>query len=88
MSLDPDSSSSSSSSSHLSRHSRYCVDDPDDALDRGYSGIDVLLINAMHLCFFNLVNQSGRQELWWDYSASFATSCSMRNNMYSPDCAR
>ena len=67
---------------------RYCAEDPDDDYDNGYSGIDVLLMNSIHSCFFKLANASGRQELWWDFSKTFASSCSMKNKMYDYNCAR
>ena len=67
---------------------RYCSDDPDDDYDSGYSGIDVLFMNAVHACFFRLVNASGRQDLWWEFSKTFSTACSMRSKMYDLNCAK
>mmetsp|Transcript_30581 Transcript_30581/g.76515 ORF Transcript_30581/g.76515 Transcript_30581/m.76515 type:complete len:721 (+) Transcript_30581:167-2329(+) len=66
---------------------RYCCPDPEDDMDKGYDGKDVILENLRQLCVFELAKASGKTWLWWDYVNRFAEECKMSDNMYNEACA-
>lgn len=61
---------------------QYCSTDPEDDLDRGYSGRDVVLENLRQLCVFQAANRTGRPLLWWDYVSKLTDQCKMADNKF------
>ena len=68
-------------------HGRYCAPDPDDDLNKGYDGKDVVVENLRELCFFKQANESSTPWLYWDYVTMFGTRCSMESGHYNQECA-
>mmetsp|Transcript_11383 Transcript_11383/g.20587 ORF Transcript_11383/g.20587 Transcript_11383/m.20587 type:complete len:737 (-) Transcript_11383:220-2430(-) len=66
---------------------RYCCPDPEDDMEQGYDGKDVILENLRQLCVFELAKASGKTWLWWDYVTRFADECKMSDKMYNEACA-
>mmetsp|Transcript_41280 Transcript_41280/g.78906 ORF Transcript_41280/g.78906 Transcript_41280/m.78906 type:complete len:713 (+) Transcript_41280:285-2423(+) len=66
---------------------KYCATDPDDDIERGYEGKDVVLENLRQLCVFQEANKTGHPWLWWDYVSRFSTSCKMSATRFNKDCA-
>ncbi|GAX83867.1 hypothetical protein CEUSTIGMA_g11292.t1 [Chlamydomonas eustigma] len=66
----------------------FCAQDPDGSVAEGYAGLDVLKINMMQLCFFQVANTSGQPDLWWDYVDMFGRNCTMKDKQYTEECAR
>jgi len=65
----------------------YCNTDPDDDLERGYQGKDVVVENLRSLCVFNAANATGAPWLWWDYASQFAKHCKMEELKFNAECA-
>lgn len=67
---------------------RYCCPDPDEDLDRGYSGRDVVIENLRSLCVFSVANETSQPWKWWDYQTQFEETCTMASGNYgSESCA-
>mmetsp|Transcript_35076 Transcript_35076/g.83213 ORF Transcript_35076/g.83213 Transcript_35076/m.83213 type:complete len:724 (+) Transcript_35076:209-2380(+) len=66
---------------------QYCCPDPEDDMEIGYDGKDVILENLRQLCFFKMANASGTPWLWWDYVTQFGERCKMSENRYNEACA-
>merc|ERR1712232_331061 len=51
---------------------RYCATDPDNDLDKGISGADVVKESLRRLCIWNNYGASdGIGQVWWEYIAQF-----------------
>mmetsp|Transcript_31740 Transcript_31740/g.53324 ORF Transcript_31740/g.53324 Transcript_31740/m.53324 type:complete len:713 (-) Transcript_31740:456-2594(-) len=66
---------------------QYCSTDPEDDLDVGYTGRDVVLENLRQLCVFQTSNKTGSPFLWWDYVNKFSESCKMSEQQFNKACA-
>ena len=67
---------------------RYCCPDPDNDLQKGYSGRDVVIENLRTLCVFQQANNTGQPWKWWDYVVQFEDKCTMSAGTYGKeDCA-
>lgn len=66
---------------------RYCCPDPEDDLDKGYDGKEVILENLRQLCVFKIANASGMPYMWWEYATRFGQQCKMSDQNYNQDCA-
>ena len=67
---------------------RYCCPDPDDDLQHGYSGRDVVIENLRTLCVFQQANNTAQPWKWWDYVVQFGDRCTMAAGTYGKeDCA-
>mmetsp|Transcript_21507 Transcript_21507/g.46625 ORF Transcript_21507/g.46625 Transcript_21507/m.46625 type:complete len:550 (+) Transcript_21507:166-1815(+) len=54
----------------------YCSTDPDDDLDMGASGADVVIESLRRICIWNLYGKDdGVGEKWWDYVTNFIDQC-------------
>ena len=62
---------------------RYCAPDPEEDINSGYSGADVVIDNLRALCVFDVVNKTGSPWLWWDYVADFSLQCTMQNGNFA-----
>ena len=56
---------------------RYCNVDPEDDLDKGASGADVVQENLRQLCFWREMNATGDISPYWNYISKFDTDCSI-----------
>lgn len=66
---------------------RYCAPDPDDDLNKGYQGRDVMLENLRQLCLHKIAVQSGKSWVWWDYASRFWDECQISTGNYGQACA-
>jgi hypothetical protein len=63
---------------------RYCATDPDNDLDAGISGADVIKESLRRICVWSEYGESdGIGEQWWDYINEFAYRCS--NEFFTDD---
>jgi hypothetical protein len=66
---------------------RYCATDPDNDLERGISGADVVKESLRRLCIWNLYGvDNGIGEQWWDYVAEFDKRCDTPDFFSHQDC--
>jgi hypothetical protein len=66
---------------------RYCATDPDNDLDRGISGADVVRESLRRLCIWNHYGAAdGVGEVWWDYVREFQNRCSAADYFADPAC--
>jgi len=68
---------------------RYCATDPDNDLDKGISGADVVTESLRRLCIWNHYGAAdGVGEIWWDYVKEFQTRCNTPDYFSNSDCIR
>lgn len=54
---------------------RYCSTDPDDDLDSGISGADVVQESLRRICIWQKYGEDGVGKQWWDYVDEFMARC-------------
>ena len=54
---------------------RYCSVDPDNDIDKGVSGADVVKESLRQFCIWKHFGVDGIGEVWWDYKKCFIESC-------------
>jgi hypothetical protein len=54
---------------------RYCATDPDEDLDSGISGADIVKESLRRICIWNEYGKDGIGKEWWDYSTEFMYRC-------------
>jgi hypothetical protein len=54
---------------------KYCATDPDEDLDSGVSGADVVAESLRRICIWNNYGKDGIGIEWWDYSTEFNFRC-------------
>jgi len=67
---------------------RYCATDPDDDLDYGISGADVVKESLRRVCIWNLYGQDGVGSAWWDYAVEFMGRCGDEEFFTNEDCIK
>jgi hypothetical protein len=67
---------------------RYCATDPDDDLDRGVSGGEVVVESLRRLCIWQEYGQDGVGLAWWDYVVEFLARCDAAEYFTNEDCIR
>ena len=68
---------------------RYCSTDPDNDLDFGISGADVVRESLRRICVWNMYGEDGIGEKWWDYIIEFMFRCDnpdTADQFINPDC--
>mmetsp|Transcript_10306 Transcript_10306/g.18235 ORF Transcript_10306/g.18235 Transcript_10306/m.18235 type:complete len:437 (-) Transcript_10306:252-1562(-) len=66
---------------------RYCATDPDNDLDKGISGADVVKESLRRLCIWNHYGeQDGVGEVWWNYVKEFMDRCNTPDYFMNEDC--
>lgn len=66
---------------------RYCATDPDNDLDKGVSGADVVTESLRRLCIWQEYGEEdGIGERWWDYISLFTKRCGYDKFFKSEDC--
>lgn len=64
-----------------SNSGRYCAEDPDHDLKHGVDGIDVVQENLRQICIYQHANSTSNPQLWWDYVAQFAATCTGKGTL-------
>lgn len=54
---------------------RYCARDPDDVLDEGVSGADVVKESLRRICIWNNYSHVDNGQKWWIYVSEFISNC-------------
>lgn len=66
---------------------RYCATDPDNDLEQGISGADVVKESLRRLCVWSLYGlDDGIGEKWWDYVNHFEEKCNNQDFFSNQDC--
>jgi hypothetical protein len=68
---------------------RYCATDPDNDLDRGISGADVVTEALRRLCIWKHYGDiDGVGETWWNYVEDFMSRCNTPDFFMNKDCVK
>jgi len=68
---------------------RYCATDPDNDLDQGISGADVVKESLRRLCIWKHYGESdGVGETWWNYVEEFMARCNTADYFMNEDCVK
>eukprot|EP00545_Synedropsis_sp_CCMP1620_P002657 CAMPEP_0119012718 /NCGR_PEP_ID=MMETSP1176-20130426/7339_1 /TAXON_ID=265551 /ORGANISM="Synedropsis recta cf, Strain CCMP1620" /LENGTH=512 /DNA_ID=CAMNT_0006965731 /DNA_START=27 /DNA_END=1565 /DNA_ORIENTATION=+ len=68
---------------------RYCATDPDNDLDKGISGADVVKESLRRECIWKIYGQEdGIGTQWWDYVAEFMYRCDNEDYFANQDCVK
>ena len=68
---------------------RYCATDPDNDLDKGISGQDVVRESLRRLCIWQYYGEDdGIGEKWWDYVGEFLDRCNSADFFMNEDCVK
>jgi hypothetical protein len=67
---------------------RYCATDPDDNLDKGISGADVVTESLRRLCIWQEYGKDGVGMPWWDYIDEFLHRCDVEKYFTNQDCIK
>eukprot|EP00534_Pseudo-nitzschia_fraudulenta_P004802 CAMPEP_0201136978 /NCGR_PEP_ID=MMETSP0850-20130426/55165_1 /ASSEMBLY_ACC=CAM_ASM_000622 /TAXON_ID=183588 /ORGANISM="Pseudo-nitzschia fraudulenta, Strain WWA7" /LENGTH=524 /DNA_ID=CAMNT_0047408309 /DNA_START=756 /DNA_END=2330 /DNA_ORIENTATION=+ len=68
---------------------RYCATDPDNDLDQGISGADVVKESLRRLCIWkHYGEQDGVGQVWWDYITQFMDRCNTPDYFMNEACVK
>lgn len=67
---------------------RYCAADPDNDLDYGISGADVVTESLRRLCIWERYGDDGVGAPWWDYIRAFDDQCDTSELFMNVDCVK
>jgi hypothetical protein len=67
---------------------RYCATDPDNDLDAGISGADVVTESLRRICIWNKYGTDGVGKPWWDYVEEFMYRCDTEQYFSNYECAK
>lgn len=68
---------------------RYCATDPDNDLDKGISGADVIKESLRRLCIWKHYGETdGIGEVWWNYVEEFQSRCDSPDFFMNEDCVK
>jgi len=68
---------------------RYCATDPDNDLEKGISGADVVKESLRRLCIWkHYGEQDGIGLVWWNYVEEFLTRCASPDYFMNEDCVK
>eukprot|EP00808_Paulinella_micropora_P010848 g70476.t1 len=65
----------------------YCTGDPDNNINRGVSGAQVIQENLRQICVFRTVNQTREYHKWWDYVSKFQEKCALEDDLWTEACS-
>jgi hypothetical protein len=66
---------------------RYCATDPDNDLEKGISGADVVKESLRRLCIWKHYGENdGIGVIWWNYVEEFLSRCSSPDYFMNEDC--
>ena len=73
-------------------HGRYCATDPDNDLEKGISGADVVRESLRRICIWKRYgDEDGIGTIWWDYVFHFNRLCNSENSedfFMNEDCVK
>mmetsp|Transcript_20170 Transcript_20170/g.49469 ORF Transcript_20170/g.49469 Transcript_20170/m.49469 type:complete len:745 (-) Transcript_20170:3174-5408(-) len=70
-------------------HGRYCATDPDNDLEHGISGADVVTESLRRICIWHRYGEdTGIGEVWWDYISEFERRCSQADYFANEECIK
>jgi hypothetical protein len=67
---------------------RYCATDPDNDLDKGISGADVVTESLRRICIWQEYGKDGVGLPWWDYVDEFLYRCDGEEFFTNDDCIK
>jgi hypothetical protein len=67
---------------------KYCATDPDDDLDEGISGADVVKESLRRLCIWKEYGADGVGMEWWDYVNEFLYRCDTDDYFMNESCVK
>lgn len=68
---------------------RYCATDPDNNLEQGISGADVVRESLRRICIWkHYGEQNGIGVEWWDYVTEFMSRCNTPDYFMNDDCVK
>ncbi|CAJ1970218.1 unnamed protein product [Cylindrotheca closterium] len=68
---------------------RYCATDPDNDLEKGISGADVVTESLRRICIWRIYGEGdGIGEAWWDYINEFERRCSPADYFANEECIK
>jgi len=67
---------------------RYCATDPDNDLEHGISGADVVRESLRRLCIWSHYGEDGVGAKWWDYVMDFMRRCDTEEFFMNERCVR
>jgi hypothetical protein len=68
---------------------RYCATDPDNNLEQGISGADVVRESLRRICIWkHYGDQDGVGVQWWDYVTEFMARCNSPDFFMNEDCVK
>jgi hypothetical protein len=68
---------------------RYCATDPDNDLDHGISGADVVKESLRRICIWKHYGEAdGVGKEWWDYVGEFMERCDRPDYFANEDCVK
>jgi len=68
---------------------KYCATDPDNDLDQGISGADVVRESLRRMCIWKHYGEDdGVGEVWWNYVEQFMDRCNNADFFMNEDCAK
>jgi len=68
---------------------RYCATDPDNDLERGISGADVVKESLRRICIWkHYGEQDGVGKEWWNYIVEFMERCNTPDYFMNEDCVK
>lgn len=67
---------------------RYCAADPDNDLDYGISGADVVAESVRRLCIWELYGDDGVGIEWWNYIQAFHKQCDTSELFMKDECVK
>jgi len=66
---------------------RYCAIDPDNELDMGIAGADLVVESLRRACIWNIYGGDGIGVKWWNYVNEFLKLCNTPEFFMDPKCA-
>ena len=68
---------------------RYCATDPDNDLETGITGADIVKESLRRICIWKIYGEAdGVGETWWNYVNDFEESCNNGKDFMDEDCVR
>lgn len=68
---------------------KYCATDPDNDLDQGISGADVVRESLRRMCIWkHYGEEDGIGEVWWNYVEQFMDRCNNADFFMNEDCVK
>lgn len=66
---------------------RYCHYDPEQLLNEGFTGAQIVRENIRQKCLANYVNETKQHQKWWEYATKFEKKCGVSNITFTEECS-